>query len=84
MSEIDNPSAFPQSIACSPSGIIYSSDFAGESMTLRDWFAGQCLERMISLSMDGNGAWEFDNVAHGAYQLADAMLRARASHKQEG
>lgn len=46
-------------------------------MTLRDWFAGQVMERMISLSMDQDNAWNAETVAHGCYLLADAMLKAR-------
>lgn len=46
-------------------------------MTLRDWFAGQCMSEMILLAQDGDGGWCTDNVARGCYNLADAMLRAR-------
>jgi hypothetical protein len=47
-------------------------------MSLRDYFAAHVMERMISLSSDQDGGWDVNNVAHGCYQLADAMLRARS------
>lgn len=46
-------------------------------MTLRDWFAGQCLPELIRLSMDRDGGWSTENAAAGAYNMADAMLEAR-------
>lgn len=46
-------------------------------MSLRDWFAGQCMDHMISLSRDNDGGWNPDTVAVGCYALADAMLKAR-------
>lgn len=48
-----------------------------DGMSLRDYFAAQVMSHMISLSTDSNGGWSDDNVAHGCYKLADAMLRAR-------
>ncbi len=69
MSNVENPPAFPQSIA--PDG-----PFGG--MTLRDWFAGQALGAM-KLS---TGGVRPDGVLCGeavrsAYAYADAMLTAR-------
>ena len=46
-------------------------------MSLRDYFAAQVMNQMISLSMDGDGGWSCENVAAGCYNLADAMLKAR-------
>jgi len=46
-------------------------------MSLRDWFAGMCLSRMISLCEDRNGGWEPSTVAVNAYALADAMIAER-------
>ena len=48
-------------------------------MSLRDWFAGQAIDRMISLCQDRDGGWDVHAVAAGAYQLADALLEARKS-----
>jgi hypothetical protein len=50
-----------------------------EGMTLRDYFAGQALERCMSLCMDQHGGWDPVNVAACAYAMADAMLHARAT-----
>lgn len=51
------------------------ADMSG--MSLRDYFAAQVMDRMISLSTDADGGWSADNVARGCYNLADAMLEAR-------
>lgn len=66
--DVENPSAFPVSTI---------DGYTNCGMDLRDWFAGQVMERMISLSEDSNGGWDPKNVAHGCYDLADAMLAAR-------
>lgn len=50
-------------------------------MSLRDYFAAQVMEHMISLSTDSDGGWSADNVANGCYNLADAMLRARSENR---
>jgi hypothetical protein len=46
------------------------------SMTLRDYFAANFMERAQSLCETSNG-WDMQTAAQGAYQMADAMLRAR-------
>jgi hypothetical protein len=51
-------------------------------MTLRDYFAGQAVAALsLYIPDDVNGselmAHGFDNIAAGAYLLADAMLRER-------
>ena len=47
-------------------------------MTLRDWFAGQALVEAMRLSQDEFG-WTYGNAAQCAYDMADAMLAARAT-----
>lgn len=53
-----------------------------DGMTLRDWFAGQALNGMLSYSMnDACGNWN-NNASKGvaarvAYEYADAMLGER-------
>jgi len=68
----DNLNAFPGSAALG-----YKP-----GMTLRDWFAGQALTGLISgLHSDGSHFHiENDPPKHAlaAYQMADAMLEARA------
>ena len=41
-------------------------------MVLRDYFAGQAVASMYTLSI-----YDVDNAAEKAYQIADAMLKAR-------
>ena len=75
------PPAFPVSHGTG------SSYYANPGMSLRDWFAGQALAGFVSVpqlgaalqSMDRRGRDELDVVATAAYQLADAMLKARDS-----
>ncbi len=43
-----------------------------EGMTLRDWFAGQALSRLVHV-----GERDPDEVAELAYAIADAMLNER-------
>lgn len=54
-----------------PWGTVYSG------MTLRDYFAAKAIVGHLA-----DGGWKcdqshFDDVAEGAYRLADAMLKAR-------
>jgi hypothetical protein len=44
-------------------------------MTLRDWFAGKALAGMLS----GNREMPTDSAARYSYEIADAMLKARAA-----
>lgn len=48
-------------------------------MSLRDWFAGQCLEQFLRASAERDGSYDFHAAAARAYSLADAMLVARKS-----
>lgn len=58
---------------------IYISD----GMTLRDWFAGQAINGMLSHStryrpyQKDRGLYWHDAIAYEAYELADAMIAAR-------
>lgn len=69
----DNPPAFPWID-------VQSAVDGGSGMSLRDWFAGQAL---IMLPNMGCGAdLDTDDTARAAYQIADAMLAARATTKE--
>ncbi len=57
----ENPPAFPGQVQ----GVLH------EGMSLRDWFAGQCLTRAWD---EGETAAK---VARAAYYMADAMLAER-------
>lgn len=54
-----------------------------KGMSLRDWFAGQAMDVVITTydiagRIDGyNVNITFDNIAKDSYALADAMLKAR-------
>lgn len=67
----DGGPAFPVADTFHPDGQI---QYGTNGMSLRDWFAGQALAGMLSSEYrpDGEGA-----KANWAYELADAMLRAR-------
>lgn len=57
----------------------FPSDYFGESgMTLRDYFAAKALNAYLS-----DIEWRYDTTvveaAEAAYQMADAMLKARES-----
>ena len=64
-----------------------SVDYTGSivgGMTLRDWFAGQCLSGLVSLGnqlcdegLESECANNAEVVASQAYFIADAMLKAR-------
>ncbi|AVE42434.1 MULTISPECIES: hypothetical protein [Morganellaceae] len=43
-------------------------------MTLRDYFAAKFMQAAKS---NPNCGYDFDDLAHDAYQMADAMLKAR-------
>jgi hypothetical protein len=45
-----------------------------DGMTLRDWFAGQALAGLLRDGIDVHG---IDDSAYLAYEMADAMLKAR-------
>lgn len=58
-----------------PIGISHITE-AHPGMSLRDWFAGQALAGIASISSDGFSLSPEDE-AEWAYQRADAMLAAR-------
>lgn len=66
----DNPPAFP--------GVAhFTGSTHGEGMSLRDWFAGQALTGGMAAADDHNFSTP-EKCALQAYQIADAMLAARA------
>lgn len=75
----DNPPAFPvASTNFTADGSFYSAR-STPGMTLRDWFAGQALAGLCAAHANPAAIGFPDNVetATKAYDLADAMLRAR-------
>lgn len=75
----ENPSAFP----------LQANDGCGNfmepeyGMTLRDWFAGQAVSALVHqvLSSEADARDTPLLVASFAYDIADAMLAARASSR---
>jgi hypothetical protein len=59
----DGGPAFP-----TPAGIQHN-----DGMTLRDYFAGKAIEALIVRG------WGLENASGKAYEIADAMLKARES-----
>ena len=53
--------------------------FSQTGMTLRDWFAGQALNGIMSVVGDSDYIQEM--VASNAYAMADAMIEARKEPK---
>lgn len=68
----DGGSAFPIQYSTTRNGNRIT--FISDGMSLRDWFAGQALAGM--LSSDGRPTGD-QAKAEWAYDLADAMLKAR-------
>ena len=48
-------------------------------MTLRDYFAGQAIDGFLADGGWGGDLSYFEDVAEGAYRLADAMMKARVA-----
>lgn len=76
---IDNPPAFPRP-QFSPHDVGYEDAGSGndsqEGMTLRDYFAGQCV---IGIVANLTGPTKVETVAATAYDLASAMLTERVN-----
>ena len=51
----------------------YRNRISGGGMSLRDWFAGKAMQGMLAASEN----YPTPELADYAYQVADAMLRAR-------
>ena len=72
----DGGPALPTADAYHPSGQIA---YGRKGMSLRDWFAGQALEGLLSEPKEG--ATTPDRYSQAAYIFADAMLKARGGAK---
>jgi hypothetical protein len=57
----------------------YNPQFNQEhnGMDLRDYFAGQVIEGLLADGGWGGDLSYFEDVAEGAYRMADAMMKAR-------
>lgn len=74
--------AFPQ--PCTENGYASNTEFevAGGGMTLRDYFAAKSID-VASRDAEGSPQGSYfetaEGIAHRAYLLADAMLKARGA-----
>ena len=50
---------------------------AVNGMTLRDYFAAKAMQGILSATLTPNTTWSQDDAAETAYNVADAMLKAR-------
>lgn len=72
---MNNPPAFPSKqkalmIKSEHIGIASEYEIEHNGMTLRDYFAAKAMQALVEKSY-------FDTTARLAYEIADAMLRAR-------
>ncbi len=58
-----------------PSADFEHHEFTG--MTLRDYFAAKAMQGILTATLTPNTAWSQDEAAETAYNVADAMLKAR-------
>ena len=66
--------AFPQSGVCTPEiNSLDSEDFGGRGLTVRDYFAAKALQAIA------DPCHSPELFANRAYEIADAMLRARGA-----
>jgi hypothetical protein len=50
---------------------------AHEGMTLRDWFAGQAINGLVTAFYSVEETIAYEDIAPQAYRIADAMIKAR-------
>lgn len=74
----DGGPAFPKPLDPYPNA--QGMESGSHGMSLRDWFAGQAMSRLLDTCRGDKFGVEFvDHVAEHSYRVADAMLRARTS-----
>ena len=78
---INGGPAFPcdQIIARDANGHMQGVEVSGPGMTLREYFAGQAISQIIATCANDttHGMTKADYFAGRAYEIADAMLKAR-------
>jgi len=52
-------------------------DSVNEGMTLRDWFAGQAINGLVTTFYSVDETIAYEDIAPQAYRIADAMIEAR-------
>lgn len=81
MTEInDGGPIFPTTVSRDEGGNTLTVPANG--MSMRDWFAGQAMSRLLDTCRGDNFGVEFvDHVAAHSYRVADAMIRAREASR---
>ena len=64
--------AFAQQLECNRDGYAVTG-----GMTLRDYFAAKAMQGILAATLTPNTVWSQDEAAETAYNVADAMLKAR-------
>ena len=64
-----NIPAFP-----APAGVSHITE---QGMTLRDYFAAKAMQGILTATLTPSTIWSQDEAAETAYNVADAMLKAR-------
>ncbi|WP_375568713.1 hypothetical protein ABWH92_12175 [Ahrensia marina] len=77
----DGGPAFPLIVPLKFKGGVLVENNVFTGLSLRDWFAGQALAGIASISNEGFSLSEVDCAAW-AYQYADAMIAARSTVKE--
>jgi hypothetical protein len=70
VADMNNPAAFPRPF----SG---TTQYAQDGMTLRDYFAAKAMQAAITGCATRGDVGVYSNWANLAYEVADAMLKAR-------
>ena len=69
--------AFPSTEPIYGNNVVVVKQSTG--MELRDYFAGQAIDGLLAEGGWGGDLSYFEDVAEGAYRVADAMLKARTA-----
>ena len=48
-----------------------------KGMTMRDYFAAKAMQGILTATLTPNTVWSQDEAAETAYNVADAMMKAR-------
>ena len=54
-----------------------TNDVCYNGMTLRDYFAAKAMQGILAGTLTPTTVWSHDEVSETAYNVADAMLKAR-------
>ena len=72
MNKTENPQAFPWANDADK-----QYNWINKGMTLRDYFAAKAMQSFLDEVGSGSDQRFYKDIAIGAYQVADAMMKAR-------